>query len=256
MLYEEERKIKIVEYIQQHTRASVPELSSIFQVSESTVRRDLSELEEAKLVKRTHGGAVCLEGVNFEPTFLEKEDKYRLEKENIAKKARELIHDGDTILLDSGTTTLQLAKEIKNVKNLTVVTNSIILAQELQGIKSIEVVVTGGTLRQNTLAMVGPLTEYSLSMMRVDTVFMATNALDLKEGLTTPNLTEASVKRKMIEISKQVVVLADHTKFGKVTFAKFADLSQVDKCIVDPGVPSNIIRELKKSGVDVILSNP
>ena len=104
MLYEEERKMKIVEYILEHSRASVQELSMEFQVSEATIRRDLKELEEAKLLKRTHGGAVCSNWVNFEPTFGEKEDKLRKEKESIAQKAAELIQDGDTILMDAGTT--------------------------------------------------------------------------------------------------------------------------------------------------------
>ncbi len=132
MLYEEERRSKIIEYLQEHSRASVQELSKIFQVSESTVRRDLQELEGDKLLKRTHGGALCLENVNFEPAFMEREDKFRREKENIARKAAEFIQEGDTLVIDSGTTTGYLAKEIKKFSHLKVVTNSIIVAQELQ----------------------------------------------------------------------------------------------------------------------------
>ena len=256
MLYEEERKLKIVEYLQEHMRASVQELSRSFQVSESTVRRDLQELEDTKLLKRTHGGAVCLDNVNFEPTFLEKEDKFRKEKEAIARKASELIQDGDTLVIDSGTTTVYLAKEIKRFSNLKVVTNSINLAQELQGFEGIEVIITGGTLRQNTLAMVGPIAEQSLSMLRVDKAFIATNGLDLKEGLTTPNLLEAVTKAKMIDVAKQVILLADHTKIGKVAFAKFADLSQIDTCIVDDKAPKNVIDEMEDAGILVYTVTP
>lgn len=251
MLYEEERKLKIVEYVQEHSRASVQELRTIFDVSESTIRRDLKELEESKHIKRTHGGAACLEGVNFEPTFIEKEDKLRIEKECIAKKAAEFIQDGDTILLDSGTTTLYLANELKKFSNLIVVTNSIILAQRLQEKSDIEVVLVGGTLRQNTLALVGPIAEQSLGMLRVDKGFIATNAFDLQDGLTTPNLIEANTKRKMISICKQVFLLADHTKFGKTSFSKFADASDIDICITDNGLPQKVEEQMEGRNINV-----
>lgn len=256
MLYEEERKLKIVEYLQEHLRASVQELSKIFQVSESTIRRDLQELEDAKLLKRTHGGAVCLENVNVEPTFVEKEDKFRKEKERIAQKAAEFIQDGDTLVIDSGTTTVYLAKELRKFSNIKVVTNSIILAQELRGFEGVEVIMTGGTLRQNTLAMVGPITENSLSMLRVDKAFMATNGLNLQEGLTTPNLVEAATKARMIDIAKQVILLTDHTKIGKVAFAKFADIARIDTCIVDDKISQDVADEMKKLGVRVCVVTP
>lgn len=256
MLYEEERKLKIVEYLQENARASVQQLRKIFQVSESTIRRDLQELEDAKLLKRTHGGAVCLETVNFEPTFIEKEDQFQKEKESIARKAAEFIQDGDTLVIDSGTTTAYLAKELKRFANIKVVTNSIMLAQELQGVEGIEVIITGGTLRQNTLAMVGPITERSLSMLRVDKAFIATNGLDLHKGLTTPNIVEAATKSKMIDIAKQVILLADYTKIGKVAFAKFADISRIDTCIVDDKVTQAVVDEMENLGVRVCIVTP
>lgn len=251
MLFEEERKAKIVAYVQEYTRASVQELAKAFDVSESTIRRDLKDLEDAKQLKRTHGGAVCFESVSFEPTFSEKEDRYAREKENIARKAVELIEDGDTILLDSGTTTHLLAEQLKGFSRLTVVTNSLTIAQQLQELPGIETVVVGGMLRQNTLALVGPIAERSFEMIRVDKAFVATNGIHLKEGLTTPNIIEAAAKRKMIEVAKQVVVLADHTKVGRVAFAKFGDLSEVDKLIIDSGVPKDVVKDLEDRGVNV-----
>ena len=256
MLYEEERRSKIIEYLQEHSRASVQELGEILQVSESTVRRDLQYLEEDKLLKRTHGGALSLQNVNFEPAFIEREDKFRREKESIAHKAVEFIEDGDTLVIDSGTTTVYLAKEIKNFSNLKVVTNSIIVAQELQGVSGIELVIVGGTLRPNTLAMVGPLAEQSLNMLRVDKAFMATNGIDFTCGLTTPNILEATTKAKMIAIAKQVILLADHTKFGKVAFAKFADLSSVDICIVNDNVSEDILGKMANLEIAVSVVHP
>jgi DeoR family fructose operon transcriptional repressor len=251
MLYEEERKSGIAEYIHKNSRASVEELSEKFNVSKSTIRRDLQELEDVKLLKRTHGGAVSLEMVSFESAFTEREDKYAREKELIAKRAAELIQDGDTIILDAGTTTQLLAREIKGFSGLTVVTNSLMIAYELQNTPNIEVMVTGGKLRPDTLSLVGPLTEEALKHIRVNICFVATNALDIAEGLTTPMITEATAKRKMMEIAKQVILLADHTKIGKVSFAKFADLTEIDQYIVDDGISEEMLEALEKMDITV-----
>lgn len=256
MLYEEERRSKIITYLKEHSRASVQELGEIFQVSESTIRRDLQYLEEDKLLKRTHGGALCLENVNFESAFIEREDKFQREKESIAHKAASFIQEGDTLVIDSGTTTVYLAKEIKKLSNLKVVTNSLIVAQELQGASGIELIIIGGTLRQNTLAMVGPLAEQALNGLRVDKAFIATNGLDVAGGLTTPNIIEAATKTKMIAIAKQVILLADHTKFGKVSFVKFDDLSSVDICVADDKVSEDRLREMEKLGISVCIVHP
>lgn len=251
MLFGEERKMKIIEYVQEYSRASVQELSQYFQVSEATIRRDLKDLEKAKLLKRTHGGVVSNQLVNFEPTILEKQDKFRSQKEAIAKKAVELIEDGDTILLDSGTTTFHMAKELGQFNKLTIVTNSLSIAQELVDFQGVDVLIIGGDLRHKTLALVGPIAEKVLSMVRVDKAFIATNGLDLKEGLTTPNLTEAATKKKMVEVAKQVNLLVDHSKVGKVTFAKFARLDEIDQCITDSNVPEGVVKEMEKQGIKV-----
>ncbi|WP_018131822.1 DeoR/GlpR family DNA-binding transcription regulator [Effusibacillus pohliae] len=252
-MYGEERKTKIVEYVQAHSRASVQELSQLFEVSEATIRRDLKELEEAKLLRRAHGGAISLQSVNFEPTYGEKEDQFLKEKQAIARRAAEMIEAGDTILLDSGTTTYHLAKELKTFSRLTVVTNSLMIGQELRDAAGIEVILTGGSLRRETLAMVGPFAEQSLIRIRVDKAFVGTNALHPAEGLTTPNLLEAAVKRKMIEAAKTVILLTDHSKIGKVAFAKVADLQEIDKIVIDDAVPAGVVDQLERLGVDVHL---
>ncbi|GAV22454.1 DeoR/GlpR family DNA-binding transcription regulator [Carboxydothermus pertinax] len=253
-MFGEERKLKILKYIQKNTRASVQELSQYLAVSEATIRRDLKELEKARLINRTHGGAMALHGVNFELTFREKEDKFKQEKEAIAQKALEFIEEGDTIILDSGTTVFQLAQRLKNFARLTVVTNSLIIAQELQLTSGIEVHLTGGILRRETLALVGPIAEESLEQIRVDKAFIATNGIDLKEGLTTPTLAEAAVKRKMIKAAKEVFLLADHSKAGKVTFARFAKITDLNHFITDSGISKNFAMELGKLGVQVTIA--
>nr|WP_025028466.1 DeoR/GlpR family DNA-binding transcription regulator [Caldalkalibacillus mannanilyticus] len=253
-MYGEERKKQIVEFVNQHGRASVQELCQTYDVSESTIRRDLKELEEEKLIKRAHGGAVSLQSVNFEPSFMEKEDTFKQEKKAIAKKAAELIEEGDTILIDSGTTTFYMIEELKNFSRLTVVTNSLVTALELQQMSTIDVIVLGGALRRDIISLVGPVTNQSLQMIRVDKAFIGTNGLDVQEGLTTPNLMEAETKKQMLHSAKQVIVLADSSKIGKVTFAKVADIERVDKCILDSGVSPHFVQQLEEIGVDVYIA--
>lgn len=251
MLFEEERKRKIVEYIQSHGRALVPELADRFQVSESTVRRDLRELEEAKLLRRTHGGAVLLQQDSVEPSFVEKEDRYRLQKEGVAQKALSFIEEGDTIFLDSGTTTYFIAKHLRNFQKLTVVTNSNMVVQELNQLKHLDLLLTGGTLRYETQAMVGPIADRAIDSIRVDKLFLAINGIDPDAGLTTPNLTEAETKRRMIQSAKQVILVTDHSKFGKVSFAKVAELSDIHHCIVDDELPAQSVRAMEAEGIKV-----
>ncbi|WP_138418275.1 DeoR/GlpR family DNA-binding transcription regulator [Aquibacillus sediminis] len=254
MLFEQERQQKITNYVEKNGRASVQELCKEFEVSESTIRRDLKVLEDNELIQRAHGGAIAKNGVNFEPTFSEKSDRFLEEKKAIAKKAVEFIHEGDTVLLDAGTTTRLLVDEMKALSIITVVTNSVVFANELENYPKIEVVLLGGKLRTETLALVGPLTELCLNQIHVDKGFIATNGIDLEVGLTTPNLTEAATKRKMIEQSNQVIVMTDHSKFNRHSFAKFGTIEQIDYCITDDKAPNEVLRALEQKGIKTIMS--
>jgi len=252
-MFEEERLQLMSEYVQNNTRATVQELCTLFGVSESTIRRDLKELEKRNLIKRTHGGAVNIDFVSFEPSYNEKTDKHSTEKELIAKKAAELIEDGDSIIIDAGTTTFYLAAELSKFKNLTVVTNSITLAQQLANIKDINIVTIGGMLRKNTMAVVGPIAEESLNSIRVDKAFIGTNAIDISAGLTTPNMLEASIKQKMISVANKVYILADNSKFERVSFAKFGKLSDIDACITGDNLPESIKRDFQSKNIKLYL---
>lgn len=252
-MYEEERLQLITEYVQKQSRASVQELCAKFRVSESTIRRDLSELEKRSLLKRTHGGAVIMEAVGFEPSYDEKEDRYREEKYRIARRAAEFIQDGDSILIDSGTTTQYMASELARFHSLTVVTNSIVLLQKLSAMTNLTVMSTGGLLRANTMALVGPVAEASLDLIRVDKAFMATNGLDAKFGLTTPSIIEASMKKKMISVAEQVFILADHTKIGKVSFARFGGLEDIDTCLTGSKLDERQRQELENRNVRTVV---
>ncbi|BBH24164.1 DeoR family transcriptional regulator [Paenibacillus baekrokdamisoli] len=256
MLFEEERKRQIAEYVHQQGRASVQELANNFQVSESTVRRDLKDLEVQELLQRTHGGAVAvMQNDNIEPSFLEKEDRFQQQKLAIARTALSFIREGDTIMLDSGTTTYHLAKLLKNFQRLTVVTNSVMVAQELANEKNIELLLTGGTLRPETLAMVGPFAERAIESVHVDKLFLATNGFDSEAGLTTPNLIEAATKKRMIRSADQVFLLADHSKFGKISFSRFGDPEDVTTLITDSLASPAILQVFEEIGIVVALAD-
>ncbi len=252
-MYEEERLQEMCKYVKAHSRASVRKLCNLFDVSESTVRRDLTELEKRKLLKRTHGGAICMESVGMEQTYNEKKDFFREEKECIAAKAVSLIEDGDSILIDSGTTTLYMASRLSTFKQLTVVTNSVHLMQQLANLPNVTLISVGGTLRSNTMALVGPVTEENLARIRVDKAFMAVNGFSADVGLTTPNMLEASTKHKMMQVAEQVYVLADHSKIGRVSFAKFGSLSDIDGCITSTLISGDQKREFTEKGIRLFM---
>ncbi|WP_123043301.1 DeoR/GlpR family DNA-binding transcription regulator [Cohnella candidum] len=250
-MYEAERKRKIMEILNETLRVDVQSLNQWLGVSESTIRRDLKELEEANLLKRTHGGAILPQNVNFEPTFLEKEISRGEAKKAIAAKAAELVREGDVILLDSGTTMLYLAKELKRFRKLTVVTNAIPVAQELHAFDGIELIVIGGSLRKGIWSLVGPFAEQILGMIHVDTAFVGTNAIHPEAGLSTPNVDEASIKRKMIASAKKTVLLADSSKIGEVNLVKYAALSEIDTFVTDDEASEDGLKELAAKGLKI-----
>lgn len=250
-MFAEERQEKIAELLKEKSSIKVNELSNIFNVSESTIRRDLQEMEAKGLLTRTHGGAVEVKKTNFEPTFEEKEDKKHDEKSDIGKLAASLIEDGDTIILDSGTTTLEIAKHI-NAKNITIITNSIDIASELSNKEDVELIVTGGTLRKVTRAMVGYLTESSLRNFRVDKAFIGSNGISLEEGITTPNFTEAQSKKAMINVANKVFIAADSSKFNNVSFSVISPIRAVTAIITSSDLDETIIKEYQDAGVEVI----
>ena len=246
----EDRRAKILKFVNQHQSAKVNELSEKFEVSTSTVRRDLQKLEERGDIARTHGGAVSKEGVSFEPSYIEKEHEQETEKRLIAEKAVELIEDGDTIILDAGTTTAALSEELDKFDDLTVVTNGINIALELVD-SSHELIIPGGNLKKRTLALVGPVAENYLEGLNADKAFIGANGIDLDAGITTPDLVEANVKKRMAEKAKEVIILADHSKFNTVTLVEVLNLEQVDKIITDDNLTETVYKEFSQQ-VDIL----
>lgn len=251
-MFATERKRAILDLLESEGKVKVIELSERFDVSEPTIRRDIKELDEKGLLIRTHGGAIALEAGEFEPSFQEKQDKFFKEKESIGNLAASLIKEGDTVLLDSGTTTLQIAKAL-TVKHITVVTNSLDIAYELEKKADIEVVLTGGIMRWNTRAMVGPVADEALKRFHVDIAFIGTNYISIEGGLTTHNMMEANTKSNMIKIAKRIFVVCDHTKFDKTTFYRIASIAELDGVITDKGMDPERMQRYEQEDLEILI---
>jgi DeoR family fructose operon transcriptional repressor len=245
-----ERRRRIIDLLASHQRAEVGELAVRFAVSESTIRRDLQLLSEHGVVERTHGGA--LQPSRFEPSFGEKQTESRAEKRAIAREAAKLIETGQTIFLDGGTTTLELARVLSTRPDLTVATNSVPIAVELAS--RVQLILTGGAVKESTLALIGPIAERSIEGMHVDIAFIGMNGVSASAGLTTPTLEEAATKARMIASARLAVVLVDSTKLGAVTFARVAGVDEVDLIITDERAPAEELGLLREVGPEVRLA--
>ncbi|WP_416176157.1 DeoR/GlpR family DNA-binding transcription regulator [Clostridium sp.] len=253
-MFAEERQNKILKLLKEQGSLKVVTLTELFNVSESTIRRDLQEMDEKGLLSRTHGGAVSLQSTSFEPSFKEKEIEGHDEKVAIAKLAASMIKDGDTILLDSGTTTLEIAKHITAHK-VTVITNSIDISSVLSNNENIDLIVTGGSMRFTTRAMVGPITENVLKNFRVDKAFIGTNGISIEEGITTPNFIEAQTKKTMMNVSNNVIVVADSSKFNKVSFSIISPLKSISSIITSGDLDGETLKNFEDAGVEIIYTN-
>jgi DeoR family fructose operon transcriptional repressor len=238
----EDRRARMLKFINNHKSAKVNQLTAKFNISGSTVRRDLEKLEEQDLISRTHGGAVAKEGNAIEPSFMEKENENDSCKVVIAKKAAKLVNNGDTIILDAGTTTTKLAKQLNRFEDLTIVTNAINIALKLVDTAH-EIIIPGGNLKKRTLALVGPATEDYLAGLHADKVFLGANGVDLEAGITTPDLVEANVKKRMADKAKEVIVLADYSKFNAITLVKVLEIEQVDKLVTDNNLSQELVQQ-------------
>ncbi|AIC93760.1 MULTISPECIES: DeoR/GlpR family DNA-binding transcription regulator [Shouchella] len=220
-----ERQEMILKLVQEREVVKIYELIEATRSSESTIRRDLTELEQGKKLKRIHGGATVLQTMRDEPTMAQKSFKNSHEKKQIAKRAAEWVEDGDCIFLDAGSTTYEMIPYLKG-KNIEVVTNGVMNIQALLE-ADIHTHGLGGHVKKGTYAFVGRGAIEAISSFRFNKAFIGTNGLTLKDGFTTPDPEEAYIKAKAIAYAQQAFVLADHTKFGDITFSTFASIQDV-----------------------------
>lgn len=250
-----ERRRRILARTRAEGVVSTQQLAEELDVSELTVRRDLKVMADEGLLVRTRGGASLRGSLAQELSYLEKAAEAHREKVAIAAKAAELVEAGDSIILGPGTSTLELANQIKQVSDLTVVTNSLLVIDALMNVSNIQVEATGGSLRRSIRALVGPLTEESFRTLKVNKVFISGNGVTHERGLTTPEVTVASSDRALVAAGERRIVLADYTKVGTNTMWQTLSIDQMDVLVTDHKAASGELAALRASGVEVVVAD-
>lgn len=255
-MYAEERQQAIAGLVAQRGRLSVIELADEYRVTTETVRRDLSHLERAGIVRRVHGGAVPAEALTVLELAVTDRDRANIEqKDHIAKAALEFLPpSGGSVLIDAGTTTARLATVLPREHDLTVVTNAVPVAARLASLANVELHLLPGRVRSATQAAVGEETVAALQLLRTDVAFIGTNGLSLDHGLSTPDHSEAAAKRAMIRVAHRVVVLADSSKIGREHTVRFAELDDIDVLVTDSGIAAKDRAALAKHGITVVVA--
>ncbi|MBC6998049.1 DeoR/GlpR family DNA-binding transcription regulator [Cytophaga sp. FL35] len=249
-----QRKNKILEIIKEDGSAKVVELAKIFKVTEVTIRQDLEKLEDEGQIVREHGGAFLRDvSLQVQSMSLANQENLSL-KEAIANKAVDYIESGDTIILDSGSTTTEIAKKLIGYKNLTVITNALNIALMLGTEPGIEVIMTGGEFKPPTLSLTGQKAADFFEGLNVQKLFLATAGISLKSGLTYPSLSDLVVKKAMINAAETSYLVADHTKFGKSALASLGALSLIDYIITDSGMKDQDKEMFKLNEIEVLVA--
>lgn len=252
-MFAEERKTLIIEYINRRKKATVQELCDSFSVSSATIRNDLRELEKTKQILRTHGGAILPAKAGFEPLANEKGVQNLEAKRSIADCALGMIDSGDTIILDTGSTTIELAKILFKKSNITVVTNDLAIAMILEDHPTAQIILVGGKVRKQFHSTVGTYGKDILRGLSVDKAFMGANSFSLEKGASTPDLQQAEMKSQMIAISTKVVLLIDRTKFGRNSFVQFGPIDSIG-CLVTDSIAEMDRLMLEERGIEIVVA--
>jgi DeoR/GlpR family transcriptional regulator of sugar metabolism len=250
----QQRQVRILSELRRSGAVRVAELTELLGVSDMTVRRDLEQLALDGVVRKVHGGAVLAGQVAFEPGFAAKSQLAQPAKAAIAAHAASLIRPGAAIALSAGTTTWAMAQHVAAVAGLTVVTNSTTVADVITSLDTanrVTVILTGG-VRTPSAALVGPVADRTIASMHVDQLFLGVHGMDPRSGYTTPNLAEATTNKAFVDSAREVIVLADSTKWGTVGLADIAPLSAASTVITDEGLPDDARRALTDAVSNVV----
>jgi DeoR/GlpR family transcriptional regulator of sugar metabolism len=239
-----ERRTAILQHLTEKGFASVAELAHEFQVSEMTIRRDLTELEGQRALQRTFGGATVYDPAFFEVSLQTKATQFVEEKRRIGRAAADYVKDGDIVILDAGSTTTLVAKFLKS-KRIKVITNGLNIAADLSDCPHIELYIAGGQLRQGVLAIVGSETSTFFENIRADILFLGVDGVNVDGGLMVPDLNEAHTKRAMVRSAAQTIVVADHSKIGRSTLSTIVPLSKASMLITGREADASLLEGFK-----------
>jgi DeoR/GlpR family transcriptional regulator of sugar metabolism len=249
-----ERQKQILSLLTKQGRLSVTEIVEQFSISQATARRDLESLASQGKAQRVHGGVLAVEQAPPELPILEREGEQPDEKTRIGRAAASLVADKETVFLGSGTTVLEVARNLRNHRRLTVITNSLPVLNLLAGIKEITVISLGGMLRDSELSFIGHITEQALTEIRTDKVFMGARGVSLEHGLTNDYLQETLTDRAILKIGREVIIVADHTKVNRVSTALLAPLDAMHTFVTDSKAEKKFLQALRKQGIQVIVA--
>lgn len=253
VLFQIERQKKILDFVNENKKATVIELSSLLGVSKVTVRRYLSELESKGLLIKTHGGVLSADtNLNNEIPYSSKKDLNISEKKKIGKAALQLIEEGDVIILDSGSTTLEIAQQIENI-HITVITNDIKIAYELASKTNINLIITGGVTQKYLYTIIGFEAEKFLDKIHVNKTFLGADAIDLEYGITNRTLEEVAVKLAMIKAAEEVILVVDQSKLNKKAFADVCKIEAIDTIIID-NIDKEYQKAFREKGIEIIVA--
>ena len=249
----EERRKKILEIINANGKVKVNELSRLFATSEVTIRFDLTELENQGMLERVHGGAIGTYKTYANMTFFERAKTREKEKREAASYAGTLVSEGDTVLMNSGSTMYYVAQELSNKKSITLVTNSIMVLQQMDFKRNHRVILLGGNYDEQNQLIYGDDAVQQLNRYRTDTFFMSVDGVSAAEGITSYNYLEADVNRKMMERAKKTIIVCDYTKIGRSSFSFIANLQNIDMIVTNKQADPDEIKQIKEAGVPVVL---
>ncbi|NLJ89945.1 MAG: DeoR/GlpR transcriptional regulator [Clostridiales bacterium] len=247
-----ERRNKIIELLQEEKKVVVTSLSSLFGVTEETIRRDLEKLEKEGIATKTYGGAVLNEDLRLELPYKVRKGRNATGKQIIGKTISSFINDGDHIMLDGSSTALYIAKNLKDKKNLTIITNSIEILLELSDVTGWNVLSTGGILKEGALALVGYQAERMIQSYNVDKAIISCKGIDIEKGITDSNELDSHIKKLMIDAAKTRILAVDSTKFEKVSFTKIVDYSKIDVLVTDHELNDDWKQALDNYEIEVI----
>lgn len=233
----------------------VEQLSAQFSVSSVTIRSDLRQLEKSGCAVRAYGGAMLNKQFAFDRPLQDKGRINRDVKYAIACAAAELVNDGDAIILDSGSTTSQMAQQLVGKKDLVVMTNALNIAFELANNEQVDLMVVGGSVRRKSWSLYGPAAEQHMRQFRFDKLFLGVDGFDLLSGITTPDPGEAQLNRAMCDVAREVIAVADASKFGRTSFCMIREIGQIQRLVTDSRIPENYLHALNHLGVDVIIAD-